>query len=169
LIVYFLRHASAGERRADPASDEQRPLDSEGVQQCRDVGRLLAALEVEPDVIVSSPLKRAMQTASLVAKEIAYQRELELAEGMRPDAGFESFREILESHSRKDALVVVGHDPSISRFLSLLLTGGENDSAVAMKKGSVAKVELRRRRLASLHWYITPRIARALAGPVSKV
>jgi phosphohistidine phosphatase SixA len=66
MIVYFLRHANAGEPMANPKKDEKRALDKEGIGQCGTVGRALAALDVQVDAIISSPLKRAAQTASLV-------------------------------------------------------------------------------------------------------
>ena len=62
MIVYFLRHASAGEHFTSPKKDEKRALDKEGIEQCGYIGRALAALEVQVDVIVSSPLKRCTQT-----------------------------------------------------------------------------------------------------------
>ncbi len=65
--IYFLRHASAGEAKLNPAKDEQRPLDKLGIEQCHIVGRALAALKLGLDAIISSPLVRAQQTASIVA------------------------------------------------------------------------------------------------------
>src|ERR1039458_8058586 len=67
MILYFLRHASAGEHFANPKKDEKRALDKEGIEQCGYIGRALAALDCQVDAIVSSPLKRCTQTASLVA------------------------------------------------------------------------------------------------------
>ena len=68
MIVYFLRHANAGQKRLNPVQDEKRPLDKEGIEQCRYVGRLLNGLDVHVDLILTSPLKRATQTASTVWK-----------------------------------------------------------------------------------------------------
>ena len=51
MIIYFLRHASAGEHLANPKKDEKRALDKEGIEQCGYVGRALAALEAQVDVI----------------------------------------------------------------------------------------------------------------------
>jgi len=67
MIIYFLRHANAGERVNNPKKDEKRALDQIGIEQCGNVGRALAALDTRVEVIISSPLKRAAQTASLVA------------------------------------------------------------------------------------------------------
>ena len=66
MILYFLRHASAGEHFTNPKKDEKRALDKEGIEQCGYIGRALAALDVQVDTIISSPLKRSTQTASLV-------------------------------------------------------------------------------------------------------
>src|ERR1022692_5018857 len=71
--IYFLRHANAGEPKVNPARDEKRPLDKLGIEQSHDVGRALAALGVSPEVIISSPLRRAAQTAAVVANELGYE------------------------------------------------------------------------------------------------
>jgi len=55
MLLYVVRHASAGESRADPKKDEKRPLDKDGIEQCRELGRLLAALKTEITLVVSSP------------------------------------------------------------------------------------------------------------------
>ena len=82
MIIYFVRHASAGEHLNNPKKDEKRPLDADGIEQCGFIGRALAALNVQPDVIVSSPLKRATQTASLIGNEIGYESKLQLEAAM---------------------------------------------------------------------------------------
>lgn len=161
MIVYFLRHASAGTRRANPVQDEKRPLDKDGIEQCAYVGRFLASMDAVPDLIVSSPLKRATQTASLVANEIGYEQKIELTPAMRPTANYEGFRELLRACNKVETLMVVGHNPTISRFLSLLVTGGMNDKAIEMKKGGVARVDYTPKK-SILNWIITPRIARTL-------
>ena len=84
MIIYFLRHASAGERKKSTKKDERRPLDAQGIEQCGDVGRALAALDVAVDAVISSPLKRATQTAALVGNEIGYERQLFIDNALRP-------------------------------------------------------------------------------------
>src|SRR5437763_84965 len=86
MIIYFVRHASAGQNIPNPKKDEKRPLDSDGIEQCGIVGRALAALDSQPDVIVSSPLKRATQTASLIGNELGYEGKLQLEAALRPEA-----------------------------------------------------------------------------------
>jgi phosphohistidine phosphatase len=162
MIIYFLRHASAGQSKTNPALDAKRPLDKDGIEQSAQMGRALNALDVQVDAIVSSPLKRASQTASLVGNEIGFDSKLIFSPALQPDASFASFRDLIEKHAKQDAIMVVGHNPSLSRFLSLLLTGGVNDRLIDMKKGGVARVELSSRRPAELDWCLTPKLVRTI-------
>ena len=92
MILYFLRHASAGEHVVNPKKDEKRALDKEGIEQCGYVGRALAALDVQVDAIISSPLKRCTQTASLVGNELGYEAKLQIDPALRPGTGLAEFR-----------------------------------------------------------------------------
>ena len=111
MIVYFLRHGNAGERRANPVQDEKRPLDKEGIEQCRYMGRLLSSLDAHVDLILSSPLKRSTQSAAMVANEIAYEQKIEMTPALRPGASFEAFRDLLYKVGGLEAVMVVGHNP----------------------------------------------------------
>jgi phosphohistidine phosphatase len=167
MIVYFLRHAMAGQRRANPVQDEKRPLDQEGIEQCRYVGRVLSSMDTHVDLILSSPLKRSTQTASMVGNEIAYEQKIELAPALRPGAAYEAFRELLHSLHGLEAVMVVGHNPNLSRFLSLLITGGLSDAAIDMKKGSVARVDMGAKR-SVLNWLVTPRVIKSTCQVANK-
>jgi phosphohistidine phosphatase len=161
MIVYFLRHASAGKSLPDKEKDARRALDDEGIEQCRYVGRVLAAIETQVDLIVSSPLKRASQTASLVANEIGYDGKLQFDAALRPEADYDKFRQLLQRHRKQEAVMVVGHNPSLSEFLSLAISRHGAEEAVDLKKGAVARVEAGNKS-AVLQWCITPKIARSL-------
>ena len=161
MIIYFVRHASAGEHLSNPKKDEKRPLDADGIEQCGFVGRALAALNVQPDVIISSPLKRATQTASLIGNEIGYEARLQLEPAMKPEASFVDFRRMLDKYAKHDAIMVVGHNPSITEFLAKIITKSGCEALVDFKKGAVARVETERR-AATLNWFFTPRLAREI-------
>jgi phosphohistidine phosphatase len=159
--VYFLRHASAGVSVTDRKADEKRPLDALGVEQCSRIGRVLTAIGLKPDVILSSPLTRAMQTAARVASELGYQDSVILEKALRPEADYEQFQAVLRRHSKRETIVVVGHNPNLSEFLSLLVTQQNTDAAIELKKGAVAKVDLKKRS-AALEWLLTPKAAQAI-------
>jgi len=159
MFVYFLRHASAGQAKLK--NDDKRPLDKEGIEQCGHIGRLLSALDVQPDLVISSPLKRAMQTASLVANELGYEEKIQVEPALRPAASYDTFKELLRHCGRLEAIVVVGHNPNLSRFLSLLISNGSSDKWTEMKKGSVARVDYSPKS-STLDWMVTPKIAKSL-------
>jgi phosphohistidine phosphatase len=161
MIIYFVRHASAGQQESNPRKDEKRPLDSDGIEQCNSVGRALAALDVQPDVIISSPLKRATQTASLIGNEMGHEGKLQLEQGLRPEASFAEFRRMLEKYARHEAIMVVGHNPSITDFLARLIAKSGSEALIDFKKGAVARAETGRNS-ATLNWFFTPKIARAI-------
>ncbi len=162
MVIFFLRHASAGKKRPNPKQDEKRPLDKDGIEQCREVGRALAALDIQVEAIVSSPLKRATQTAALVGNEIGYEGALKLDAALRPDATYEDFRALLRKNSKFESIMVVGHNPNLSEFCSLLLSQGKEAGAIDFKKGGVARVEHSGKDGGELMWCITPRLVRSL-------
>jgi phosphohistidine phosphatase len=161
VILYFLRHASAGQPLANPKKDEKRALDKEGIEQCGYIGRALAALDVQVDAIVASPLKRCTQTASLVGNELGYEGKLQLDAGLRPEAGFAEFRKLVEKYARQEAIMVVGHNPNLSQFLGAVISDSGCEASLELKKGAVAKVEMRRTS-GTLQWCLTPKLLRAL-------
>jgi len=161
MIIYFVRHASAGEHLSNPKKDEKRPLDAEGIEQCGFVGRDLAALNVQPDVIISNPLKRATQTASLIGNEIGYEAKLQLEAAMKPEGSFTDFRRMLEKYSKHEAIMLVGHNPSITDFLAKIIAKSGCEALIDFKKGAVARVETERR-AATLNWFFSPKLAREI-------
>jgi len=161
MIIYFVRHASAGEHLSNPKKDEKRPLDADGIEQCGIVGRALAALNVQPDVIVSSPLKRATQTASLIGNELGYEGKLQLEPALRSEASFADFRRMLDKYAKHEAVMVVGHNPSITEFLARMIAKSGCEAQIDFKKGAVARAETVRHS-AVLNWFLTPKMAREI-------
>lgn len=161
MIVYFLRHANAGERVLSPKKDEKRGLDKEGIEQCGYVGRALAALDAQVDAIISSPLKRSTQTAALVGNEMGFEGKLQIEAALRPQATFADFRKLLDKYARMEGIMVVGHNPNLSEFLGQIISPAGCEAAIELRKGAVAKVELRRSS-GSLSWCLTPKILRTL-------
>lgn len=160
MIVYFVRHASAGQRKFSPKKDEKRPLDAEGIHQCTQMGRILSAMQVAADAVISSPLKRATQTASLIANEIGHEGKLNIESALRPEAKYDHFRDMLRKYSKLEALIVVGHNPNFSEFLGRMVVTNGDRAYVDMKKGAVAKIESEQKKFV-LHWLLTPRLAKA--------
>jgi len=167
MIVYFIRHASAGHHVPNPTQDEKRALDEEGIEQSTQMGRALAAMDVRVDAVISSPLKRATQTASLVANEIGFDGKLQRTPALRPSARVEAFRELLDRNRNLEAVAVVGHNPSLSQFLSLIISEGASEGSLDLKKGAVARVDVSGGS-GVLKWVMTPKIVQTLSAAVAK-
>ena len=165
--IYFLRHASAGEPKLNRAKDDQRPLDKLGIEQCHIVGHALAALKPRLEVIISSPLVRARQTAEIVAEELGHKDEIVMDEALRPEASYEQFEELLARHKDKDAILVVGHNPSQTEFLNRLVTGSDGES-IELKKGALARVDKDGSKPATLKWLLPPKLVRTIQAASAK-
>ncbi len=164
--LYILRHASAGVRRADPITDAKRPLDREGKEQCVLVARYLTALRVQFDLILSSPLKRALQTASLVGTEVAYDSKIQIAEAASPAGTVAQFNSLVGTLSAYDNVLIVGHNPNLPQFVGSLICA-PRAASIRMRKGAIARVDCTHRpgQLVSL---VDPRVLRQVYASAAK-
>jgi phosphohistidine phosphatase len=164
--LYILRHASAGVRRASPALDAKRPLDKEGKEQCLLIARYLNALRIQFDLIVSSPLKRALQTASLVGTEVAYDSKIQITDAVSPAGTVAGFQSLITTLSTYDNVLLVGHNPNLPEFLGSLICA-PRPASIRMRKGAIARVDCSRRpgQLISL---LDPRMLRQVYASAAK-
>jgi phosphohistidine phosphatase len=159
--IYFLRHASAGEPKLMPSKDDERHLDKLGVEQSHNVGQALAAMDVRVDAILTSPLPRAAETAEIVAEEIGHKQKLIVEAGLRPGGSYEQFLDVVSRHSGDEAIMAVGHNPSLTEFLNKLLMGEDASDVIELKKAAIAKVE-KSGSTATLKWHMPPKVVRAI-------
>ena len=159
----MLRHASAGTKRLNPVLDLKRPLDREGKHHCLRLAFLLNTLNIQFDVIASSPLKRAVQTASMVGTEMGYEKQILLSNGLAPSATFADFQKLLHEFDGNESVLVVGHNPNLAGFVGQLLTP-RCDRALAqvrLRKGSIARLVIDRGEV-QMQALLDPRLIRAL-------
>jgi phosphohistidine phosphatase len=161
--LLIVRHGIAVEPGMPGMKDEERPLTEEGMQKFKEVARGLAELLPRPDVLLTSPLVRARQTAEIAAAAWGKLRpmvEPRLAAGARPET---ILRAVYEHHGA--ALVgTFGHEPDCSSLLAHLL-GTPHSGRLAFKKGGAALVKLgeRPREAATLLWFVPSRVLRPIA------
>jgi phosphohistidine phosphatase len=166
MILYLMRHADAGVPRGNPLLDAKRGLVKTGKEQCMLMARALIALKAQVDVIVSSPLKRALQTAQLVGTELGFDAKVETSPALAPDGNFAAFLQLLAKYADHEGILVVGHNPNAFQFLARLITANKSAS-IRMRKASIARVDLERHP-ARLQWLIDPRSVEALYASVTK-
>jgi phosphohistidine phosphatase len=167
--LFILRHASAGIRRKNPVLDLKRPLDKDGKRHCLHLAYVLNALKIQFDLIVSSPLKRSLQTASLIGTETGYEAQILLSNALAPEASLQDFQKLLYECRGNENLLVVGHNPNINSFLGALLVPASSHATaqVRLRKGSIARVSLTRGP-ATLQGLLDPRLVRALYATSTK-
>jgi phosphohistidine phosphatase len=164
--LYLMRHADAGVPRENPKLDAKRALIKEGKEQCMLMARMLSALKVQVDVIASSPLKRALQTAQFVGTELGYDAKVEVSSALGPDGDFVTFQKLLEKYADREGVLLVGHNPNLFKFLGRIITGN-GGAGVRMRKGSVARIDMERHP-PLLQWLVDPRMARWIYASATK-
>jgi len=122
-------------------------------------------MRLQFDLILSSPLLRAKQTAEIVAKNLKLKERLKFSDELKPDGGVKNlFRQLSELKPVPENILFVGHEPYLSRLIFLLVSGGEN-VAIDFKKGGLCKLEvekLRTGKCATLAWLLTPKQMRLM-------
>ena len=135
--IYFLRHGDASSHSR--YNDSERPLTDLGMRQSALVGALLQRMNIVIDAALSSPLKRAQDTASIVLSNINMRQIVFsdlLMNGSDPRQLFEQLEEL-----RVSSVLLVGHEPYLSETISLLI-GGNGSVEIEMRKCSLALVDV---------------------------
>ncbi len=137
VILYFLRHGKAGEYRADDPHDDERTLTDAGAAELRAAAPLWRRLNLRPDLVVSSPLPRALHTAQLLVEGVGLPREPIADDRLRPGADWADMARALTADRDARRVMFVGHEPDLSTAVQIL-TGAR---AVRLRSGGVACVE----------------------------
>lgn len=160
--LYFLRHAIAVERGSPGfAHDADRPLTPEGTRKMRRIARELRHRGVAFDVLLSSPFVRARETAEIVAREFECPKKLEFCEFLAAGGDSAALIRLLNArHAGADSVMLVGHEPDLSRLISRLLLGHPR-LPLELKKGGLVRLavapRLRHGKCATLEWLLAPR------------
>ena len=166
MILYLMRHADAGTFRGNPLLDAKRGLVKEGKDQCMLMARALIALKAQVDVVVSSPLKRALQTAQFVGTELGYDAKVETSPALGLKGTYAQFQDLLAEYAGYEGVLAVAHNPNAFQFLGRLITGN-GGAAIRMRKASIACVDMDHHP-ARLKWLIDPRTVRNLYASATK-
>jgi phosphohistidine phosphatase len=163
--LLVIRHGPAGDSAlwtAQGRDDRARPLTSEGKKEMRQVARALVALVPKLDILATSPLTRAAQTAEIVARE--YDCEIETLEALTPDREPDQALRWLQKKPAADTVAVVGHEPHLSTFVGYLLTG-DASSFIDLKKSGACLLDMAdkpQRGRGMLEWLLSPRVLNRL-------
>ncbi len=148
--LYFLRHGTA-DWPDWKKPDDERPLTKAGRKEMHEVGKFLAALKVQVDLILTSPLPRAAQTADLAAEHLKVRAREEAL--LAPGFGIEGLTRLLRKYPQQ-VLLLVGHEPDFTGVITAL-TG----ASLKLSKAGVALVDLNLKK-GKLRWLFPPKVAK---------
>lgn len=139
--IYLLRHGIAEDHRPD-LPDEDRTLTDEGRKRLQRAGKAWKQLVQRPDVVMTSPLTRARQTAEEFVAATGFDADVHVDAGLVPGADTMQAVTLLEGEmlAQTDSVVVIGHEPHLGYLLGTLLTGNPRLS-IPLKKGMLVALQ----------------------------
>jgi phosphohistidine phosphatase len=158
--LYIMRHAIADDRDPDKYPDDgQRPLTQAGIKKMHKVARALYGMGLQIDLILSSPLLRARETAEIARQGLHLRKDqLILTDALAPS--FDSSQLVAEIQAKYmyAGLLLVGHEPDLSALISQFLSGGPSLS-ISMKKAGICCLTIEQiaaGKCATLEWLLSP-------------
>lgn len=141
--LYIVRHAIASPHGTPGIPDDDRPLTEEGIKKMRQVAAGLRSLEYIPELILSSPLPRAKQTAEILLEAFGPKRScLEILPALAPSGSRRDLYQAIASFEKKHkSLMLVGHQPSLGEIAGEIAWGSRGHS-LELKKGGACAIEL---------------------------
>jgi phosphohistidine phosphatase len=156
--LYLLRHGIAEEGGLS-TNDAQRALTAEGRRKLRQILRTAVEAEVQPTLILSSPLKRALQTAEMARTALGCKEPVLETKALMPGSSVEQVWDEVRAHRDEKELMLVGHNPLFDNLGPYLL--GSPEVRIDFKKGAILRVDVESfgaHPKGVLRWYLTPKL-----------
>ncbi len=156
--LFVLRHGKAGQP-SDGPDDNKRALTADGKDEMRIVGKWMRQKKFKFDVIVTSPLTRAYETAEIVARSLARKDRLVVWEDLSPGGDLDTICYQVAQFGDDAAVLVVGHEPQLSTLIGRIISGNDSASLI-LAKGGLAKIRnysFDKRPSGDLQWLLTPK------------
>jgi len=163
--LFMLRHAEAGKRLPAQARDAERSLTAEGKEQLEDVARALSRMKIKPDHIISSPLKRSRETASIVAKALKERDKVEIWDELKPEGSKQELFARLSKLKPETSVLCIGHEPYLSQAINDLM-GHQGPPRILLRKCGLARVSIKAfhpKVEGELRWLLTPRLLKRMS------
>lgn len=157
--IYLLRHGIAEDGRPG-LRDADRALTPEGMKKLRAVLRLARTAGAQPSLILSSPYRRARETAEIASKELTYAGDILQTHALTPESSPQAVWDEVRVHRGEQALLLAGHEPLFSSLTAHLL--GAPALLVDFKKGAIVRIDVESfgaQPRGVLRWMLTARVA----------
>src|SRR5262245_18101788 len=138
--IFILRHGEAGKRLPAGGKDSERPLTVTGQDEVKQVAGAMVELGVKLDLVTTSPLKRALQTAQIVSKALKIKKGcLEEWDELKPEGNRIELYRKLGQFKQESSILIVGHEPYLSNMVSEIIFGNSS-AGIVLKKAGVANI-----------------------------
>jgi phosphohistidine phosphatase len=141
LELYIIRHGLAGKSLEGDVEDNERPLKKKGKEKMKDVAKGLKKRNIRFDMVLTSPLLRALESAEIVNEYCGSTKEVTVTDLLKPDASYQKLSKYLNKLKEPERVAIVGHEPFLSGFASYCLTNSKN-SFFKLEKSGVLKLEI---------------------------
>jgi phosphohistidine phosphatase len=159
MLIYILRHGIAEDAHGNQG-DSERALTPEGKKKLRSVLRAADAAGISPSLILTSPFRRAVQTAQVAVEVLKYKGDVLQTKALEPGSHPRTVWDELRAHKDEPEILLSGHEPLVSSLTAYLL--GCPGLQIEFKKGALACVEIDRFTAEPhgvLKWMLTPKLA----------
>jgi len=156
--LFVLRHGKAGQSSGGP-DDRKRALTADGKDEIRNVGKWMRRKKFGFEVIATSPLTRAYETADIVARSLGQKERLAVWEELAPGGDLDTICYQAAQSGEDTAILLTGHEPLLSMLISRTIAGNDTVSII-LAKGGLAKIRnysFDKRPSGDLQWLLTPR------------
>ena len=172
--LFILRHGYAGNRLSNPMKDTKRQLTVSGKKEVVEIAKSLKKLGVKFNVIFSSPLARAFQTAKIIAEEYKLTEQIEQSEDLKPNGSKDSLYNKLSKLNIDSVILIVGHEPYLSSMINDIISSNndadrnynKNNNNIILKKAGLSRIKITStvpKLKGELRWLLTPRILKKIA------
>jgi phosphohistidine phosphatase len=159
--LYILRHGEAGKRLPAGSKDSERALTVTGKQEVEKIAKALQELGIKLDFVATSPLKRAYQTADIIAKGLKVKKgKMEGWNELKPEGKRPDLYRRLSQFKQQSSVLVVGHEPYLSTMIREIVFGNGAGNIV-LKKAGLARIDVTSFQpniKAELRWLLTPKL-----------
>ncbi len=165
MILYLVRHAIAVDHGTPGVAEDERPLTAKGIEKMSEVAAGLRELGISPELIISSPLPRAKQTADILVEAFGGDIPLTLSSALAPSGSRASIYREIGSQRKHESLMIVGHQPSLGEIAGEIAWGSAQHY-VELKKGGTCALDVEALDSVprgTLLWLLTPSILRKLS------
>jgi phosphohistidine phosphatase len=167
LDLFILRHGDAGQRVSAGSGDFQRSLTAAGQKEVSDIARSLKDLGTRFDLVITSPLKRAHQTASIVAKILKIEKKMQDWAELSPEGNRLDLYNKLSKLKQQSSILVVGHEPYLSGMINEIINDGNKGGRIVLKKVGLARIRIissTPKLQGELRWLLTPKLLKNMSS-----